>query len=250
MKKSIRDFKIIAENDDFLAINKPAGIVVNDSLTVREDYTVQSLMRDAFFVGQNYNESDHKEFLMRNGLIHRLDKFTSGVLLLAKKPEFFEKMLLQFKGREVKKEYLALCIIDKLPAEKIFIVDAPIQRNEKNRTKFSIASSGRSAVTQFEVINDFNFEGNRFALVKCFPKTGRTHQIRVHLAAMMMPVAGDFVYSGKIRSRHLAELVNRQMLHAHKLSFVHPLNGEQINIEAGVPDDMSTLINKIDKSGN
>ncbi len=241
-KKTIRDFQILGETEDFIAINKPAGIVVNDSTTVREDFTIQSLMRDAFFKDQDFDESEHKEFLMRNGLVHRLDKFTSGVLLLAKKPDFFEKMLLQFKGREVTKEYLALCIVDKLPAEKIFVVDAPIQRNEKNRTKFSIASDGRSAVTQFEILETFNFDGTRFALVKCFPKTGRTHQIRVHLAAMLMPVAGDIVYSGNIRSRQLASLVGRQMLHACKLGFKNPINDEQVDLEAPIPSDMQKLI--------
>ncbi|TXI32065.1 MAG: RNA pseudouridine synthase, partial [Niabella sp.] len=101
--KSIYDFEVLAETDDFLAINKPAGVVVNDADTVREPFTVQSLMRKAFFepMPESFDESKHKEFLMRNGLVHRLDKFTSGVLLLAKKPEFFEKMLVQFKGREV-----------------------------------------------------------------------------------------------------------------------------------------------------
>ncbi len=238
---STNKLNIIHEDDNFLVINKPVGFVVNDSHTQKNNQTLQSLLKEDGFS----EDPEHEEFSMRTGIIHRLDKDTSGVMIIAKTPEFFEKMQALFKAREVKKQYLALCYADKIPEQNEFIIDAPIGRNPRNRFKFSVyPGEGREAVTEFHVLEQLpHFRTDNFLLIRALPKTGRTHQIRVHLSAMNCPVAGDELYAGKKRAVKYADIFKRQMLHAETISFVNPLTNEPQTFTAEMPEDMSSVIN-------
>ena len=244
------NFKIVYEDELCVVFNKPAGVVVNNSATLKGAYTIQNYLQDKYFKGVDFNSGEHKEFVMRSGIIHRLDKDTSGVMIAAKDPHFFNQMLLKFKNREVNKEYLALIFANRLPEDLVFTVDAPIGRSPKNRTRFCIDTiNGRSAITDFEIIEVVGkVDQDKFALIRCKPKTGRTHQIRVHLAAMDIPVAGDQLYSGKNRSKKYMEMFPRQMLHASSLEFVHPITYESVRYEAPLADDMAKAIDRLKSS--
>jgi|LakMenE01Jun11ns_1017448.scaffolds.fasta_scaffold9938901_2 23S rRNA pseudouridine1911/1915/1917 synthase len=232
------------ENEHFLVVNKPFGLVVNDSHTLKGAESLQQMLKKAYFKDiSDFDSEENKEFLMRNGIIHRLDKETSGILIVAKTPEFFTAVQSQFKDREVDKEYIAVCYKDRQIPSNEFIVDAPIGRNPKNRMRFAIVETGRNALTEFKVIEEINTENGNFLVLRCFPKTGRTHQIRVHLAAMGLAVLGDKIYSGKMRTKKNKDMFERQMLHAAKITFNDPISGNDFTFEAEMPEDMKNVIN-------
>lgn len=245
---NLKDITIF-ENERFLVINKPYGLVVNDSHTLKDAASLQTLLKKAYFKDlSKFDKENDKEFLARNGIIHRLDKETSGVLVIAKDADFFRQVQAQFKDREVSKEYLAITYKDRPLPGKEFTVDAPIGRNPKNRMKFAIVEEGRNALTDFEVLEEIKGNEQSFLVIKCFPKTGRTHQIRIHLAAMGYAVLGDKVYSGRTRTRKNKDIFERQMLHAFKISFDDPATNETLTFEAPLPKDMTNMLDFL-KSG-
>jgi 23S rRNA pseudouridine1911/1915/1917 synthase len=215
--------KIIFEDNDILVLDKPTGIVVNDSETAGEG-TLQAWVRE------QYPASSFDE---RNGLVHRLDKETSGVVIFAKNQAALENLQKQFKSRVVGKEYTAL-VFGELPDE-ILEINAPIGRNPKARTKMAVVADGKEAVTRVEKVKVVESNGQKMTLVKVFPKTGRTHQIRVHLAALAHPVIGDDLYAGQKRSISSREEFGRLMLHAGKISFTHPVTGKKLTFESQTP---------------
>jgi 23S rRNA pseudouridine1911/1915/1917 synthase len=268
-----KQIKIIFENDDLLVINKPAGVVVNRAQTHNEttiqDWLVEYLGQE-FFTESFINESrKHWEFLVphdfagqfgspeeiwhnRQGMVHRLDKDTSGALLLAKNPGALVNLLAQFKQKEVAKEYIALC-------HGRFVLDtgkinAPLARARKNRFRFAISATGKKAETHYELIQRFwefdwlalkneILKDNQvlsekqvsktikrgpqlyqagFSLVRAKPQTGRTHQIRVHFASMQHPLVADKIYSGRKRQSLDQLWCPRHFLHAANLEFFLP----------------------------
>ena len=214
--------EIIFEDNDILVLNKPSGLVVNVSETTKEG-TLQD------WVAENYPGNVGE----RNGLVHRLDRETSGVVVFAKNEAAFENLQAQFKAREVEKEYLAL-VFGELKDEALE-VNAPIDRNPRSRTKMAVVEGGREAVTRIEKVKVIGDGEEKMTLIKAFPRTGRTHQIRVHLAALGHPVIGDSMYAGQKRSISSREEFGRLMLHAHKITFTHPGTGERVTFEAVVP---------------
>ena len=217
------------------------------------------------------------EFEMRVGVVHRLDKGTSGVMVIAKTKEAFENLQKQFKERSVQKEYLALVHSDKSEVSDVsefsdlsFIVDAPIGRNPKNRMKWAVVEGGRSAVTEFsfislhELVNSHEMFGckssvqtplkgtgaflsrsvspdGKYALLRCIPKTGRTHQIRVHLAAVNCPVVCDKLYLSRKDYKSDSKWCPRIFLHAEKIGFKHPGSGEDVTFEAELSGDLKDV---------
>jgi len=258
---------IIFEDEYILVLDKPPGIVVDNSET-QQGNTVESWL-----------ESRYSLLVIRQGIVHRLDKDTSGLLLVAKTTEALENLQKQFAGREVKKEYLALVHGEiKEPG----VVDAPIIRNPENREKFTAVSPGRSqsppsrwpnrllegareAVTKYEPIKRLAFSDQRlveifpdynkiqmrklyairytlFTLLRCFPKTGRTHQIRVHLKYIGFPIVSDEKYVGRKMYRLDKRFCPRQFLHAAKLAFRHPQSGEWMMFESSLPQDLKMAL--------
>jgi 23S rRNA pseudouridine1911/1915/1917 synthase len=209
---------ILFEDEHLLVVNKPPGMSVHPGAGVQSGTLVNALLHQVSNLSGIGGE-------LRPGVVHRLDKETSGCLVVAKHDLAHLRLSNQFAGRQVQKFYLALCVggFTKLAGEII----KPIGRHPVQRQKMAVVDRGRPAHTRFEVIHDTG----RWALILCQIFTGRTHQIRVHLHSIGHPVLGDKVY-GKASTDY-----QRQMLHAWRLGFFHPLTENWLEFEAGLPDD-------------
>ena len=220
---------ILFEDDDLLVLNKPPGLVVHPGAGHREHTMVNALLHHC----PNLSGIGGKE---RPGIVHRLDKDTSGCLVVATNDETHRNLSDQFAGREVEKVYLAI-VSGKLP-KKSGTIDAPIARHKVHRQRMTASSSrGRSARTEYRVVR----EGAEASLVECRIHSGRTHQIRVHLHHIGHPVLGDRLYAPK-----LAKRAPRQLLHAWKLGFKHPRTGEWKSFEAPWPEDFAEAMERLD----
>jgi 23S rRNA pseudouridine1911/1915/1917 synthase len=174
----------------------------------------------------------------RGGIVHRLDKDTSGVIVVAKAQKICQALQRQFKKRQVTKTYLAL--VEGHPDPRQGIIEAPIGRDKRQRKRMAIVRSGRQARTAYRVIELFDDN----SLVEVQPETGRTHQIRVHLSWLGYPVVGDPVYG--YRKRRLP--IKRQFLHAHKLELTHPVTGEPLLLTAPLAGDLAKLLRQLRRS--
>jgi 23S rRNA pseudouridine1911/1915/1917 synthase len=217
---------IIHEDADLLVINKPAGMTVHPAPGHPSSTLVNAILahcRDLSGVGG----------VLRPGIVHRLDRETSGAIVVAKSDAAHQSLARQLEDRSVEKTYLALVTGTPTPQEGV--IDAPIARDPRNRQRMAIVEGGRPAVTAYRVIERFSGA----SLVEARPRTGRTHQIRVHLAAVGHPIVGDRVY-GKP-----SPLVARQFLHAHRIGFAHPRTGERVQYEAPLSDDLRAALEKL-----
>lgn len=217
---------ILFEDSALLAINKPAGMVVHPAPGHPNKTFVNALL---FHLKKVPTED-----AVRPGIVHRLDKDTSGILLAAKTPQSHEEMVNSFAHRHVKKTYLA--IVNGNPGVTQTI-DVPIGRDPKNRQKMAVTSRGKRAISH---VKRLDFDGEK-SLVEVDIETGRTHQIRVHLNYIKTPIIGDCIYGNKkINEKWKAE---RQMLHAYKLSLPHPTTKETLFFRASPPEDFKKLCN-------
>jgi len=219
----MHDLDILYEDSYILVLNKPSGVVVNKSVT-SSDITIQDKI-----AGYIVADDEESEFFQRAGIVHRIDKDTSGVLLIAKDIGSFKRLQKQFKRREVTKEYIA--VVHGEIKDDMFEVNAPIKRNPSNRLKYAIVEGGKEAVTRFEKLKTIN----NLTVLKCFPKTGRTHQIRVHLTALGHPIIMDTLYSNVLQLSEAKEKFPRMLLHATKITIKHPQSGEMVTFEAPLP---------------
>lgn len=226
------ELQIIYQDDDLVVIDKPSGLIVNKSATAKE-VTLQDLVLDKGLINLPtlYGEESVDEFASRAGIVHRLDKETSGVILVARNALSFAKLQKQFKDRTVCKEYIAL-VVGKVPDAE-FEINAPIKRNPSNRLKFSVSREGKEAITRGVVLG--YYDQDVLTLLKLFPKSGRTHQIRVHLSAYGHPVVGDSLYCSKKLYNTWHTQFLRLMLHAYKISFIHPTLNMSVNFCAPLP---------------
>ncbi|QQG47289.1 MAG: RluA family pseudouridine synthase [Candidatus Woesebacteria bacterium] len=207
-EEEVKPSEIIFENDDILVLNKPAGVVVNDSESTGRE-TLQSIISKSF----SFETSRLRDF--RSGIVHRLDKETSGVILVAKSKAFFEKLQKEFFDRKVEKRYIAL--VHGELAENEGVINKPIGRLPKNRRKFGIIEEGREAETHYKVLKVYLKDGEKLSLVELTPKTGRTHQIRVHLKSLGHPIVSDPLYVGRKTLRSDKKWCPRLFLHATEL---------------------------------
>ena len=219
----MHDLDILYEDSYILVLNKPSGVVVNKSVT-SSDITIQDKI-----AGYIVADDEESEFFQRAGIVHRIDKDTSGVLLIAKDIGSFKRLQKQFKRREVTKEYVA--VVHGEIKDDMFEVNAPIKRNPRNRLKYAIVEGGKEAVTRFEKLKTIN----NLTVLKCFPKTGRTHQIRIHLTALGHPIIMDTLYSNVLQLSEAKEKFPRMLLHATKITIKHPQSGEMVTFEAPLP---------------
>jgi 23S rRNA pseudouridine1911/1915/1917 synthase len=211
---------ILYESDDVIAVNKPAGLVVHAGAGRSSGTLVNALLHH--FGGLSSTGGE-----LRPGIVHRIDKGTSGVLLVARTDAAHRNLAAQFAGRSVDKTYLAM--VQGTPPERGKI-DLPITRDPVHRTRMTARSgNGRHAHTEYRILE--RFQG--YALLEVKIGTGRTHQIRVHLASMGNPIAGDSLYGAKA----LPEL-NRPWLHAWRIAFDSPGSGERVSIEAPLPAEL------------
>ncbi len=210
-EEEVKAPETIFEDNDILVLNKPAGVVVNDSENTGRE-TLQNIISKNF----NFEISKLKDF--RSGIVHRLDKETSGIIMVAKNKDTFEKLQREFFERRVEKKYIAL-VHGELSQEQ-GIINKPIGRLPKNRRKFGIVEGGRDAETQYKVLKVYEKDGEKLSLLELKPKTGRTHQIRVHLKSIGHPIVSDPLYAGRKTLRHDLKWCPRLFLHATELKIL------------------------------
>ncbi len=241
--------KIIYEDDQILVIDKPSGMTVNKSETTKNEVTIQDWIEQKLRThppagGLEPKVNTESDFYKRAGIVHRLDKETSGLLLIAKTEESFENLQKQFKERKVKKTYLAL-VHGKINEEEGEI-SIPIGRLPWNRTRFGILAEGREARTKYKVLCIkylvSNGKKEPFTFLKLYPETGRTHQIRVHLKYMNHPVFADPLYAGRKTAKRDRKILPRLFLHAAKIEFCHPHSNKQVALESPLPSDLENIL--------
>ncbi len=226
------DIDVVHEDDDVIVVLKPAGLVVHPGAGNDTGTLVNALLH-------RYPEIAEVGEADRPGIVHRLDRDTSGLLLVARSQAGYESLIEQLSQREVERRYDALCWGQ--PSSPRGVIDAPIGRSQNRRTRMAIRDDGRMARTHYEVLSSWRVPGVSF--LECVLETGRTHQIRVHLLAIGHPVVGDATYGGYRESIAL----KRPFLHARVVGFEHPTTGERMRFERTIPQE---LIEVLDSLGN
>ena len=250
------EIKVIFQDSDILVLDKPAGLVVTPADTITSE-TLSDILTAEFKINMD-----------RGGVVHRLDKDTSGVIIAAKTQEVLENLQAQFKSRQVKKQYLAL-VHGEFKESRVVL--GAIARNPGNREKFIVwDEDGKPAETGFEPIQRFEMKQEGiveifpgfskiqykklsairyplFTLLNCFPLTGRTHQIRVHLKYIGFPIVSDEKYGGRKTVRLDRRWCPRQFLHAQRLELNHPRTGKKMVFESGLAGDLSSALSVLEK---
>lgn len=218
---------VIYEDDDLLVINKPQGMVVHPASSYHEPTLVHGLLYQV-------DELSSINGIARPGIVHRIDKDTSGLLVVAKNDFTHQALSHDLSEHKIKREYIAL-VYGKFN-ENEGTIDAPIIRHPKNRLKMTVASGGKPAKTHFKVTDRFE----KYTLLTCQLETGRTHQIRVHMAYINHPIVGDPIYGPK-------DVIGKtgQYLHAQKITFFHPTKKEHMTFTADMPQEFKKLLNKL-----
>ncbi len=229
---STRDLKIVYEDNDLAVIDKPAGLIVHPGAGKTED-TLSHALLTKFPQIKNVGEK------FRPGIVHRLDEDTSGLLLIAKTPDAYEYLKKLFMERKVQKEYLAL--VHGVPQMLHDFIDAPLIKSFKQR-KMRVGP-GREAVTEYTVLTESAEGVDQMALLKVNLHTGRTHQIRVHMAHIKHPIVGDQIYGGEFKKTDLA-LINRQFLHAYRLRF-KKLDGTSLDLTSPLPAELQSVLSRV-----
>jgi 23S rRNA pseudouridine1911/1915/1917 synthase len=227
---------IVYEDEHLLVIDKPAGLVVHPAAGNRDGTLVNALLHHC---GGSLSGIGG---VARPGIVHRIDKDTSGLLVIAKHDKAHEGLAKQFANHSIDRRYLA--IVSGVPRQGEGSVDAPLARSPQNRKKIAIQPRGKRAVTHWKRLNLLNDA----ALVECRLETGRTHQVRVHMASIGHPLVGDPVYGrGKSAHRKLLNQLDfkRQALHAAHLGFVHPVTKGRLSFDSALPSDMQELFNAL-----
>jgi 23S rRNA pseudouridine1911/1915/1917 synthase len=214
--------RVVFEDDALIVVDKPAGVVVHPAKG-HESGTLAQALADRAAGGEDP---------YRAGIVHRLDRDTSGLLVVAKNDAVHRKLKALLQARELSRQYLAL--VDGIPPAHSGTIDAPIGRDRRDRVLHSIdTDTPREARTHFELLEPLRHE----TLLRVSLETGRTHQIRVHMQAIGHPVLGDHAYGGPSRFG-----LERQFLHAERLAFPHPVTGEEVDVSSPLPEDLATAL--------
>jgi 23S rRNA pseudouridine1911/1915/1917 synthase len=248
---------IIFEDEALLVLNKPAGWVVNDAETVKHDLVVQRWLSDHY----SFETIGDREF--RCGIVHRLDKETSGILLIAKTKDAFYELQRQFRERIVEKTYIALVHGEVIPKEGK--IEAEVGRLPWRRDRFGVLPGGRDSLTFYKVlrychpredgdpINNKQVASNwipasagmTFSLVEFYPKTGRTHQIRIHAKYLGHPLVSDDFYAGRKTARKDRKWCPRLFLHAKAIRFLHPVTKKEMKFESELAEDLQSALDQL-----
>lgn len=231
--------KIIFEDTALLVIDKPAGWIVNDAISAKDQPVVQNWIRENFDFPIAHNAD------VRNGIVHRLDKETSGLLVIAKTEEAFTFLQKQFKERKTKKVYRAL--VHGTIREQEGTIDAPVGRLPWRRDRFGVLPGGRTAVTGYKVMATYKNKHSVYSLVELYPETGRTHQIRIHMKHIGHPLVADEFYAGRKTSRSDRKWCPRLFLHAYSLSIGHPMTSRELSFSVNLPIDLERALLTLEK---
>ncbi|MDO9628886.1 MAG: RluA family pseudouridine synthase [Acholeplasmataceae bacterium] len=227
MKAVDMNLDVVYEDEDLLVVNKPQGMVVHPASSYHEPTLVHGLLHQV-------EELSSINGIIRPGIVHRIDKDTSGLLVVAKSDKAHQILSEDLKDHDIARDYIAL-VYGRFE-ENEGTINAPIMRHPKNRLKMAVLADGKHAITHFKVIERFE----KYTLLSCKLETGRTHQIRVHLSYIHHPIVGDPIYGPR-------EVVGStgQFLHAEKLSFVHPIKKEQMTFTADMPQVFKDFLSKL-----
>ena len=229
---------VVFEDDHLIIVNKPAGLVVHPAAGHNDGTLVNALLHHC--QGQLSGIGG----VQRPGIVHRIDKDTSGLLVVAKSDAAHEGLAKLFAAHDIERKYIA--IVNGIPAPPAGTVRTQIGRSTTNRKKMAVLpeTKGRHAVTHYRMIEAFA----KTAMVECTLETGRTHQVRVHMAHIGHPLIGDSVYSNRQNHYKIGPnqaKFDRQALHAASLGFIHPITGETLRFECGIPEDMQLLLRQL-----
>ncbi len=248
---------VIFEDASLMVLDKPAGMTVNRSDTTGSEKTLQDWTEERLGIRDSiappsrptsestehdYEEANREAFYKRGGIVHRLDKETSGIILVAKTEDAFIELLRQFREREVEKSYTALVHGKIVPEEGE--ISVPVGRLPWNRKRFGIVAGGRDATTEYKVLRYYMMKNEPLTLLQLMPKTGRTHQIRVHLKYLNRPIFADELYGGRKTAREDRKLLQRQFLHASSIKFTHPVTGKRLLYESPISTELSEVLSK------
>ena len=245
---------IVYEDDDLAIVNKPAGMMVHAGAGATEDARNRGTLVNALL--HHFGALSGVSGELRPGIVHRLDRATSGLMVVAKNDESHRRLARQFSGREVHKTYLAL--VHGWPKKQKGTIQSAISRDVQRRTRMTTRrSDGREAVTHYVVTRKIDSPYGKFALLELKIETGRTHQIRVHMASLGHPVVGDTLYgapgelrteSGKRRAAGSPAILalERNFLHSAKLELAHPRTGERLSFTREMPGELETLLSKLE----
>ncbi|MDD2483362.1 MAG: RluA family pseudouridine synthase [Candidatus Shapirobacteria bacterium] len=223
----MEEIKIVFEDKDLMIVEKPPLMT-----TTKEKKEEKGTLED-------YLREIRPNNLPRNGILHRLDKGTSGLIIVAKTEEAFLNLKKQFKERSLMKKYYCL-----VGGDSSFegTIDMPIARSKYVFAKFGVNEDGKRALTNFNLIKKYRKDGKIYSLLDIDLKTGRTHQIRVHLSHLRWPLVGDRVYGGES-----VDGLKRPFLHAYKIIFKHPINGQKMEFKIDLPKDLSEILKKYEE---
>lgn len=226
--------KIIFQDEAILVLDKPSGWITNSADTTTNQPVVEA------WVADNFKFPIFDCFECRHGIVHRLDKETSGILVVAKTEKVFKDLQRQFKERIVHKTYVAL-VHGKLERQE-GVVNAPVGRLPWRRDRFGVLPGGREAVSRYRVVGNYQKDGENYSLVTIMPETGRTHQIRIHMKYLGHPVIADEFYAGRKTARADRRFCPRLFLHAKGIAFNHPATGKEVSFESGLSGDLENTL--------
>ncbi len=242
---------IIFQDDYLLILDKPSGWIVNEAMTTKKTPVIQTWLKTNF----DYEIAKDSEF--RSGFVHRIDKETSGILVIAKTKKAFRNLQEQFKQRRVTKTYTALAHGEIEIGEGV--INVPVGRLPWNRERFGVLPGGRKAETTYKTICNYSckagsrstgqlpIRNEKFTLVKLKPKTGRTHQIRIHLKYLSHPIVSDDFYAGRKTAQLDRKWCPRLFLHASGIVFSHPESKKDVSFKSDLPDDLKLSLGKLTK---
>lgn len=228
--------KLVFEDSSLFVFSKPSGWITNEAETTTTQPVLQT------YVKENFNYSLKGNVLMRDGIVHRLDKETSGLILVAKNEESFISLTSQFKERQIEKKYIALAHGF---TEDSGEIKETVGRLPWRRDRFGILPGGRESQTYFKLLKQFENDQGKYSLLELTPKTGRTHQIRIHLKHIGHPIVGDTFYAGRKTSKKDRVWCPRLFLHASFISFYHPDSGTKVSFVDELPQDLNNILEKL-----
>lgn len=228
--------KVVFDDEQLLLVNKAPGIITLDCRGSRGKPTLQSWLKKEVFP-KNFFTGGGGDFSQRSGIVHRLDKDTSGLVLVAKNTDSFKNLQTQFKQGKVKKAYRALVVGD-IPLSGT--INVPIKRMSRPRTKYGVSPQGKKSVTSYKVIDKLKKDISFYSYLEVYPLTGRTHQIRVHLSYLGYPIVGDSLYGYDTEIKP-----GRMLLHAQTIDFFHPVNNNHISFSVSPPKNFLKAVGKL-----
>ena len=224
---------IIYEDDSFFVVDKSSGWITDSSNTTTNQPVIQKWISDNYLYEAN-------NFEHRNGIVHRLDKETSGILLVAKTEIAFSELQRQFKERLVHKTYTALVHGIVEPAEGI--INETVGRLPWRRDRFGVLADGREAITKYKTVSSYTLNSGLYTLLSLEPQTGRTHQIRIHLKHIGYPIVADEFYAGRKTARNDRKWCPRLFLHAGSIKFIHPITKKEVEFNSPLPQDLADIL--------